>query len=228
MRLVFLFDVDNTLLDTDRVTADLHRFLAQQIGPDEQQFYFAIFEQLRGELGYADYLGALQQYRLAHPHHPEIMHVSLYLLNYHFANRLFPGSLDVIEYVKQFGAAAILSDGDVVFQPHKIENAGLWEAFEGKVLIFIHKEAELDAVQEHFPADHYVVFDDKLRILDAVKKVWGTRVATVWVKQGHYAHEEKHIEGYLSADITVEHIAEVMQYNAEQFVAAASAHKPKR
>lgn len=223
MRLVFLFDVDNTLLDTDRVTADLHRFLAQQIGPDEQQFYFALFEQIRSELGYADYLGALQQYRLAHPHHTEIMHVSLYLLNYHFANRLFPGSLDVIEYVKQFGTAAILSDGDVVFQPFKIENAGLLEAFNGNVLIYIHKELETDAVEERFPADHYVMFDDKLRILDALKKIFDTRITTVWVRQGHYAHEQKYIEGYLPADITVEHIADVMQYSAEEFIAAASA-----
>lgn len=222
MRLVFLFDVDNTLLDTDRVTADLHHFLAQQIGPDEREFYFALFEQIRNELGYADYLGALQQYRHVHPEHTEIMHVSLYLLNYHFANRLFPGSLDAIEYLKQFGTVTILSDGDVVFQPFKIENAGLLEAFDGNVLIYIRKELETDAVQERFPADHYVMFDDKLRILDALKRIWGTRVTTVWVRQGHYAHEAKHIEGYLPADVTVEHIADVIQYNVEQFIAAAS------
>ncbi len=224
MRLVFLFDVDNTLLDTDRVTQDLHAFLRQQIGPDEQQFYFAIFEQLRSELGYADYLGALQQYRLLHPHHTEIMHVSLYLLNYHFANRLLPGSLDVIAHLKQFGTVVILSDGDVVFQPNKIERAGLWEACDGNVLIFINKEQELDAVAEMFPADHYVMLDDKLRILDATKRVWDTHVTTVWVQQGHYAHDPKYTAGFLPADITVPHIADVMQYDAMQLVAAASAH----
>ncbi len=223
-KIVFLFDVDNTLLDTDRVTQDLHAFLNQQIGPDEQQFYFAIFEQLRSELGYADYLGALQQYRHVHPHHTQIVQVSLYLLNYHFANRLLPGSLDAVEHMKQFGTVVILSDGDVVFQPNKIENAGLWEAFGGNVLIFIHKEQELDAVAETFPADHYVIFDDKLRILDAFKKVWDTRVTTVWVQQGHYAHNPKYIEGYLPADVTVAHIADVMQYDAMQLIAAASAH----
>jgi hypothetical protein len=220
MQLVFLFDVDNTLLDTDRVTADLHHFLSEQIGPDEQQHYFGIFEQLRSELGYADYLGALQQYRNVHPHHTEIIHVSLYLLNYHFANRLLPGSLDAVEYAKQFGTVTILSDGDVVFQPHKIENAGLWEAFDGNVLIFIHKELELDAVQEHFPADHYIAFDDKLRVLDAMKQVWGTRVATVWVRQGHYAHDTTYTDGYPPPDITLEHIADVMQYDVEKFLAA--------
>jgi len=224
-RLVFLVDVDNTLLDTDRVTADLHRFLAAQIGPAEQQFYFELFEQLRHELGYADYLGALQQYRLAHPQHTEIMHVSLYLLNYHFANRLFPGSLDTIEYLKQFGATVILSDGDVVFQPFKIENAGLLEAFDGQALIYIHKELETAAVAERFPADHYVMFDDKLRILDALKKIWGTRVTTVWVRQGHYAHEAKYIDGYAPADLTIDRIADAMQYDAAQFVAAARATK---
>ncbi len=225
MRLVFLCDVDNTLLDTDRVTADLHRFLAARIGPAEQRHYFDIFERLRHELGYADYLGALQQYRRAHPQHTEIMHVSLYLLNYHFANRLFPGSLDTVEYLKQLGTAVILSDGDVVFQPFKIENAGLLEAFDGKVLIYIHKELETDAVAERFPADHYVMFDDKLRILDALKKIWGARVTTVWVRQGHYAHEAKHIAGYLPPDITVNHIAEAMQYDAAQFLAAARANQ---
>src|SRR5262245_16255251 len=168
MRFVFLFDVDNTLLDTDRVTNDLREFLNQEIGADEQQLYFALFEQRRSEMSYADYLGALQQYRDAEPHHPEILRVSLFLLNYHFANRLFPNSLDVIEHVKQFGVPVILSDGDVVFQPHKIENAGLWEVFDGNVLIFIHKEDELDTVQELYPAQHYVMIDDKLRILDAV------------------------------------------------------------
>jgi hypothetical protein len=148
------------------------------------------------------------------------MHVALYLLNYHFAKRLFPGSLDTIDYVKQFGAAAILSDGDVVFQPHKIENAGLWEAFDGNVLIFIHKERELDAVEERYPADHYVVVDDKLRILDAMKKIWGARVTTVFVRQGHYAHDAKYLEGYLPADVTLECIAELMQYDVEKLLDA--------
>lgn len=220
MRFVFLFDVDNTLLDTDRVTADLREFLRAQIGVDEEQHYFALFEERRAEMGFADYLGALQQYRNQHPHHAEIMHVSLYLLNYAFADRLFPNALESIEHAKKFGTAVILSDGDVVFQPHKIENAGLWQAVNGNVLIFVHKERELDAVQENFPADHYIMLDDKLRILDAVKKIWGSRVTTVFVRQGHYAHDPKYVEG-LSADLTLECIGDFLKYDGETLLAAA-------
>lgn len=220
MHLVFLFDVDNTLLDTDRVTADLRSFVTDKFGAAEEQQYFSLFEKHRVEMGYADYLGTLQQYRIANPHHAEIMRVSLYLLNYHFANRLFPGALDAVEYAKTLGTAVILSDGDVVFQPFKIENAGLWEAFDGNVLIHIHKERELDAVREHFPADHYVMVDDKLRILDAMKQVWGTLLTTVFVRQGHYAHEAKHLDGYLPADITLERIGDLMTYDAETLITA--------
>lgn len=221
MRFVFLFDVDNTLLDTDRVTADLREFMTERIGADAQQDYFALFEKLRAELGYADYLGTLQRYRNAHPHDAEIIQVSLYLLNYHFANRLFPNSLDAVEHMKQFGIVAVLSDGDVVFQPHKIENAGLWETFGGNILIYIHKEQELDAVAEQFPADHYVMIDDKLRILDAMKKNWGARLTTVFVRQGHYAHEAKHLDGYMPADVTLERIGDLLGYDAEKLLAAA-------
>ena len=221
MRFVFLFDVDNTLLDMDRVTADLREFMTERIGADAQQDYFALFEKLRAELGYADYLGTLQRYRNAHPHDAEIIQVSLYLLNYHFANRLFPNSLDAVEHMKQFGIVAVLSDGDVVFQPHKIENAGLWETFGGNILIYIHKEQELDAVAEQFPADHYVMIDDKLRILDAMKKNWGARLTTVFVRQGHYAHEAKHLDGYMPADVTLERIGDLLEYDAEKLLAAA-------
>ncbi len=220
MRLVFLFDVDNTLLDTDRVTADLRAFLKRQIGAAEAEYYFALFEKHRAEMGYADYLGALQQYRNSHPHNAEIMQTSLYLLNYHFANRLFPNSLDAVEHAKKFGTPVILSDGDVVFQPHKIENAGLWEAFDGNVLIFIHKEQELDVVQHQFPAEHYVVIDDKLRILDAMKKTLGARVTTVFVRQGHYAHDPKHLDSYMRADVTLERIGDLLEYDAGRLVGA--------
>lgn len=213
LRLVFLFDVDNTLLDTDRVTTDLREFIAAQIGEAARDDYFELFEQRRTEMGYADYLGTLQQYRSAHPHNAEIMQVSLFLLNYHFANRLFPNSLDAVEHVKQYGTTVILSDGDVVFQPYKIENAGLWETFGGNVLIYIHKEQELDAVQLRFPADHYVMVDDKLRILDAMKKSMGARLTTVFVRQGHYAHERKHLDGYMPADVTLERIGDLLAYD---------------
>lgn len=219
-KIAFLFDVDNTLLDTDRVTADLRRSLVQQVGPDEAEHYFAIFEKLRAELGYADYLGALQEYRRLHPRKTEIVNVSFFLLHYHFANRLFPNALDVIERMKQFGVVAILSDGDVVFQPHKIENAGLWEAVGGNVLLYVHKEQELDDVAERFPADHYVAVDDKLRILDAMKKIWQSRLTTVFVRQGHYAHDPKQLAGYMPADITLERIGDLMGYDVERFLEA--------
>jgi FMN phosphatase YigB (HAD superfamily) len=211
-KVVFLFDVDNTLLDNDRVTADLKRHLETQVGPARAGRYWAIFEQLRGELGYADYLGALQRYRIEHPRDPNLLTVSRFLVNYPFANRLYPNSLDVIERVKQWGPAVILSDGDVVFQPRKIDRSGLFEAVDGNVLIYVHKERELDDVAARFPAEHYVLVDDKLRILSAVKKAWGPRVTTVFPRQGHYALDSKSLAGYAPADITVERIGDLLDY----------------
>src|SRR5947208_5047035 len=180
--IVFLFDVDNTLLDNDRVTADLRRHLEQQVGQERQQRYWDFFEQLRSELGYADYLGALQRYRIEYPRDPGLLTVSHFMVNYPFATRLFPDSLDVIEHVKQWGKAVVLSDGDVVFQPRKIGRSGIHEAVDGNVLIYIHKEKELDDVEQRFPADHYVLIDDKLRILTSVKNIWGKKVTTVFPK----------------------------------------------
>src|SRR5439155_12281560 len=174
-RVVFLLDVDNTLLDNDRVAEDLKRHLTREVGAQRQERYWAIFEELRVELGYADYLGALQRYRVENPRDPRLLTVSHFLVNYPFANRLYPNSLDVIEHVKQWGPAVILSDGDVVFQPRKVECSGLFEAVDGNVLIYVHKEQELQDVEERYPASRYVLVDDKLRILDAVKKVWGAR-----------------------------------------------------
>jgi hypothetical protein len=208
-RTVFLFDVDNTLLDNDRVTADLKRHLEKQVGPERQQRYWEFFEQLRAELGYADYLGALQRYRMEYPRDPSLLTVSHFLVNYPFATRLYPDSLDVVEHVKQWGDAVILSDGDVVFQPLKVERSGIWEAVEGRALIYIHKEQELDDVERRYPADHYVLVDDKIRILTAVKKIWGRRVTTVFPRQGHYALDAKLVAGFPPADITVERIGEL-------------------
>jgi hypothetical protein len=208
-RTVFLFDVDNTLLDNDRVTADLKRHLEKQVGPERQQRYWEFFEQLRTELGYADYLGALQRYRIEYPRDPSLLTVSRFLVNYPFATRLYPDSLDAVEHVKKWGDAVILSDGDVVFQPLKVERSGIWEAVEGKVLIYIHKEHELEDVERRYPADHYVLIDDKIRILTAVKKIWGGRVTTVFPRQGHYALDAKLVAGFPAPDITVERIGEV-------------------
>src|SRR5260370_5038877 len=188
---VFLFDVDNTLLDNDRVTADLKHHLEQNVGQARQQRYWAVFEQLRSELGYADYLGALQRYRSEYPRDPNLLTVSDFLVEYPFANRLFPNALDAIDHVKLYGRPVIRSYGDVVFQPLKIRRAGLFAAMNGDVLIYVHKEFELDDVPERYPADSYVLIDDKLRILTAVKKVWGSRVTTGFPRQRHFRADQK-------------------------------------
>ena len=220
-RVVFLFDVDNTLLDNDRVTADLKHHLEQKVGQVRQQRYWAVFEQLRSELGYADYLGALQRYRSEYPRDPNLLLVSDYLVEYPFANRLFPNALDAIDHVKQYGRPVILSDGDVVFQPLKIRRSGLFAAMNGDVLIYVHKEFELDDVVERYTADSYVLIDDKLRILTAVKKVWGRRVTTVFPRQGHYAVDPKVLSSYPPADITINRIGELVDYDLQTLLKAA-------
>lgn len=212
-RVVFLLDVDNTLLDNDRVIADLMRHLEREVGEERQRRYWAIFEQLRAELGYADYLGALQRYRVEHPRDPHLLVVSSFLVNYPFANRLYPNSLDIVDQLKEWGTAAILSDGDVVFQPRKVERSGLFDAVEGHVLIYIHKEQELQDVEQRYPAEHYVLVDDKLRILAAVKNVWRDRVTTIQPLQGHYAKDAKLQASYPPADITIERIGDLLKYD---------------
>ena len=207
---IFLFDVDNTLLDNDRVTHDLRRFLDREVGAERSGVYWDIFETLRSELGYADYLGALQRYRLEHPYDSHLLSVSTYLINYPFANRLFPNSLDVIERCAEIGTVVILTDGDVVFQPRKIERSGLFEAVGGNILIYIHKELELEDVERRYPAKRYVMVDDKVRILSAIKDVWGDRVTTVFPRQGHYAADAENVAHYPSPDVTVERIGDLL------------------
>lgn len=220
---VFLFDVDNTLLDNDRVTADLRRHLDAKVGALNSKRYWEIFEQLRSELGYADYLGALQRYRIDYPHETHLLEVSYFLMRYPFANRLFPNSIDVVEHVQRWGTAAILSDGDVVFQPHKVYGSGLYEIFRGNVLIYVHKEQELEDVERRFPAEHYVVVDDKLRILEAIKNIWGPRVTTVFVRQGHYAHDPKAIAQYRPADMAIQRIGDLTDHDHASLLNAATA-----
>jgi FMN phosphatase YigB (HAD superfamily) len=208
---VFLFDVDNTLLDNDRVTADLRRHLDLAFGAECADGYWEEFEKLRSELGYADYLGALQRFRVHHPRDPRLLAVSTWLVNYPFANRLYPGSLDAIDRCRQLGPVAILSDGDVVFQPRKVERSGLWEAVDGNVLIYIHKEEMLDDVEHRLPARHYVMVDDKLRILDAMRRIWGSRLTTVFPRQGHYALDPETVRRYPAADVSLERIGELSE-----------------
>ena len=223
-RVVFLLDVDNTLLDNDRVAADLRRHLKQEVGPACERQYWMIFERLRAELGYADYLGALQRYRIEHAHDHNLLAISSYLVNYPFANRLYPNSLDVAERCREWGTPVILSDGDVVFQPRKIERSGLYEAVRHNVLIYIHKEQELDEVERRNPADHYVLVDDKLRILTAVKQSWGPRVTTVFPRQGHYATNSKIIAAFPAADITLDRIGDLLKYDVYALVSAGRNH----
>jgi FMN phosphatase YigB (HAD superfamily) len=216
---VFLVDVDNTLLDNDRIQADLRRHLEREFGVGCRDRYWAILEQLFTDLGYRDYLGALQRYRVEHPKDIHLLSMSSYLVDYPFANRLYPGALDVLERLRGWGQTVILSDGDVVFQPRKVERSGIFEAVEGHVLIYIHKEEELDDVARRYPAARYVLIDDKPRILAAVKKVWGDRVTTILPRQGQFALAAD-ARSYPAADLTVERIGDLADYDLPALLAS--------
>src|SRR5580658_8952967 len=220
-RVVFLFDVDNTLLNNDQVTSDLQKHLAREVGASGAKHYWTLFEAMRRELGYADYLGALQRYRIAYPHDLRLLAVSRFLIDYPFANRLFPNSLDAIERANRWGRAVLLTDGDVVFQPRKVDRSGLYDAVRGNVLVYVHKEVELADVARRFPARHYVVVDDKIRLLTAIKKIWHTRVTTVFVRQGHYALDPKILAACPPADVTLERIGDLLAYELHELQAAA-------
>jgi FMN phosphatase YigB (HAD superfamily) len=220
-KVVLLFDVDNTLLNNDQVTRDLQNHLEREVGSYGARRYWAIFESLRANLGYADYLGALQRFRTEYPHDLRLLTVSRFLINYPFANRLYPNSLDVIEEAKGWGRTALLTDGDVVFQPRKMERSGLIEAVNGHVLIYVHKEHELADVARRYPSRHYIVVDDKLRLLTAIKKIWKKRVTTVFVRQGHYALDPKIIASCPPADVTLERIGDLLECKLPGLLEAA-------
>jgi len=211
--IVFLVDVDNTLVDNDGIQQDLKGHLEQAYGLAARDRYWAILEDLMEELGYRDYIGALQRFRVEHPHEIELLAMSSFLMDYPFAGRLYPDALRVLQRLRGLGPTVILSDGDVVFQPRKVEHAGLAKVADGDVLIYIHKEEALDDVERRFPAEHYVLVDDKLRILNAVKRVWGERVTTVFPRQGQYAHDAKVISALPAADVTIEHIGDLLDYD---------------
>jgi FMN phosphatase YigB (HAD superfamily) len=220
--IVFLLDVDNTLLDNDRVRADLRDHLASEFGTESRDRYWAIFEELSLECGYADYLGALQRYRLEELCDPRLLRMSSFLVDYPFADRLYPGALEVVKHLGNWGPVVILSDGDVVFQPRKVQRSGLWEAVEGRVLIYIHKEQMLDDVERHYPARHYVMVDDKLRSLAAMRKIWGDRLTTIWPRQGHYALDAQAAATYPPADVTIERIGDLVNYSLPALLGAAA------
>ncbi len=206
---VFLVDIDNTLLDNDRIQADLKEHIEREFGPGPRDRYWAILERLFDTLGYRDYLGALQQYRVENPHEVKLLALSFFLVDYPFAKALYPGALEVLKRLKSHAPTVILSDGDVVFQPRKAQQAGIWDTVDGHVLIYIHKEQELADVERRYPADHYVLIDDKPRILTTVKKLWGPRVTTVFPRQGSYAHDPAALANNFSPDVTIEHIGEL-------------------
>jgi FMN phosphatase YigB (HAD superfamily) len=218
-QVVFLLDCDNTLLENDLVVADLRAHLTEEFGAASSDRYWEIFETLRSELGYADYLGALQRYRMERQCDTRLMLMSSFLIDYPFASRLYPGALAALARLRTLGPTVILSDGDVVFQPRKIKQAGLWDAVEGRVLIYIHKEQMLDEVAQRYPARRYVMIDDKLRILAAMKRIWGERLTTVFPRQGHYAHDPAAIANYPPADVTIEHIGELASMDLAAFSA---------
>lgn len=210
---VFLFDVDNTLLDNDAIEKDLSEYLERELGHACRDRYFRIFEELRAELGYADYLGTLQRYRLEHLDEPQLLSMSAFLVDYPFSTRLYPDAFEVLERAARVGPTVILSDGDVVFQPRKVQRSGIWDAVDGRVLIYLHKEQMLDAVAERYPARHYVMVDDKLRILSAMKGTWGDQLTTVFPRQGHYALDPRYLDGYPPADLTVERIGDLASHD---------------
>jgi FMN phosphatase YigB (HAD superfamily) len=216
-KIVFLVDVDNTLLDNDRIQNDLKRHLEREFGAACRDRYWAILEELFTDLGYRDYLGALQRYRVEHPQDIHLLSLASFLVDYPFANCLYPESLDVLERFRSWGQTVILSDGDVVFQPRKIERSGIFEAVDGRVLVYIHKEEALADVERRYPADHYVMVDDKLRILTAVKKAWGSRVTTVFPRQGQFGRDQKIFAEYPPADITVGRIGDLLGYELSAF-----------
>jgi len=219
---VFLFDIDNTLLDNDRVIADLHDFVSRRLGDDAQAHFWAIFEDLREELGYADYLGAVQRFRAEQPRELAVLDVSGFLLEYSFAERLFPGALDVLTRCRTWGLPVLFSDGDAVMQPWKASRSGLRAAVEDRVLIYIHKEQELADVAQRFPALHYIMLDDKLRLLAKVKEAWESRVTTVFLRQGHYAHDRRYVAGHRPADISVDRIADLLNSSFADFLVSRS------
>lgn len=213
---VFLFDVDNTLLDNDHLQADLSEHLASHYGQEARDRYWALFEDLRGSLGYADYLGALQRYRLEYLHNPKVLRIANWLVDYSFADRLYPRALDVVRHLGARGPTVILSDGDAAFQPRKVERSGLWRAFDDNVLIYVHKEEALDDVERLYPARRYVMIDDKLRILEALKNQWGDRVTTVFPRQGHYAFDTEELRIRRPADIAVDAIGDLLGFCPER------------
>jgi len=210
---VFLFDVDNTLLDNDRVKEDLKEKVLEDFGQEASNRFWVIYEEQRKKRIYADFIGTLERFRLEHMHDPQALRLSLWMMDYPFTDRLYPDALAVVRHVSQWGLPVILTDGDGVFQPYKLERSGLWNAFDGRVLGYIQKDKELDAIERAYPAQHYVLVDDKLKVLNAIKGIWGNRVTTIFVKQGHYANDPNVLASEPAADVSVCRVGELMMHD---------------
>jgi FMN phosphatase YigB (HAD superfamily) len=221
---VFLLDVDNTLIDNDGIVEDLMRHLDENFGRERRDAYKAIFEELRDQLGYADYLGALQRYRMLDIDDPHMLEISTFLIDYPFHTRLFPGALEVIRMLTTIGTPVVLSDGDVVFQPRKIKKSGIWDAVGGRVLIYVHKEHKIASMKSRYPSSHYVMIDDKVRILDAMKGALGVGLTTVFPRQGHYGRDPKELAKYPSPDISIDSIGDLLTAPAQAELRAALAY----
>lgn len=217
---IFLFDVDNTLLDNDRIEADIGAHLEAEYGAAGRDRFWAIFEALRGEFGFANYLGSVQRLRLEMLRNPQVLGLSAFFLEYPFADRLYPRAQETLAHVRNWGRTVILSDGDAVFQPHKIRRAGLWNAVEGRVLIYIHKERMLDEVKRLYPAQRYVMIDDKPGILAAMKQIWGAQLTTVFLRQGHYAHASLSMASPPFVDLSLERVSDLIACSYSDFSVA--------
>jgi FMN phosphatase YigB (HAD superfamily) len=221
--LLVLFDVDNTLLDNDRFTADLDACLAQRLGAGECARYWRLYEELRQRGGYADYLGALQQLRVRSADPEALLHLADFLLEYPFAEQLYPGALAAIAHMATLASVAILSDGDIVLQPRKIRRSGIEAAVSGRVLVYVHKQDQLDDLQRRLPAGHYVMVDDKPTILAAMKSKLDARLTTIFVRQGHYAAEASGRAMKPPPDYCIDRIAELCSFDRAQLLPTPSA-----
>jgi FMN phosphatase YigB (HAD superfamily) len=215
--IVFLLDVDNTLLDNDGFAVELSAHLDELFGADQRLRYWQIFEDLRAKSGVADYLGSLQAFRLGLDDDPKLLDVSQFLLEFPFSKLLFPRALDAIAHLRGMGRPVVLSDGDVVFQPRKIRHSGIWDAVEGAVLIYLHKEKVMDHVQKRHPAAHYVAVDDKPNLLAAMKLIMQDKLTTVFVRQGHYALAPGSNSVSPAPDRVIERIGDIATLNSSDF-----------
>jgi len=215
----FLVDVDNTLFDNDRFAVELSAHLEKSFNVAERERYWSLHKKRWAEFGISDYLGTMQQFRQGLQNDPSLLQMSSFLLDFPFGDLLYPHALEVVKHMRSLGPASALSDGDMVFQPRKLQHSGIFDAFHGNALIYEHKQHELDLLQQRFPAQRYVMIDDKPNILADMKKVLGDRLTTVFVRQGRYAADASP-ELRSAPDMKIDAIADLLRYTREDFALA--------